>query len=207
MSEEDFRNTVLEIPDEQMVLTYCACPEGRGDHADAFQLVEATIKSAQTEDVGGGEGALLADILSRARRACAVSSSIYLKRSPTLQKSWEAIIGARCQIIGGNFFDSVPKGADAYLLKGIIHDWPDEDAINILRNTRKAIRPGGTLLLVESLVGSTATRVGLIDLLMLVIGGRERTEAEFRSLLAAAGFALTRIIPTEVSSLIECHPL
>lgn len=157
-------------------------------------------------DVGGGEGALLGDILSATPglRGILFDLPQALSHAPEILRG---DIGARCQIIGGNFFDSVPKGADAYLLKGIIHDWPDEDAINILRNTREAIRPGGTLLLVESLVGSTATRVGLMDLLMLVIGGRERTEAEFRSLLAAAGFALTRIIPTEVSSLIECHPL
>jgi hypothetical protein len=100
----------------------------------------------------------------------------------------------------------VPEGADAYLLKGIIHDWPDEDAAKILRNTRRAIRPGGTLLLIENIVDSTARPPGLMDLLMLVLGGRERTEADFRALLAASGFAISRIIPAEVSSVIECHP-
>jgi hypothetical protein len=157
-------------------------------------------------DVGGGEGALLRDILS----ATPGLRGILFDLPQAVSHAPEILggdIGGRCQIIGGDFFDSVPKGADAYLLKGVIHDWPDEDAIKILRNTRKAIRPGGTLLLIEGLLGSNVTRVGLMDLLMLVIGGRERTEGDFRSLLADADFALTRIIATEVSSLIECHPL
>jgi hypothetical protein len=116
-------------------------------------------------------------------------------------------IAARCQIVGGNFFDAIPKDADAYLLKGIIHDWPDDDAARILGNTRRAIRPDGTLLLIEGIVDSTARPVGLMELLMLVIGGRERSEAEFRSLLASVDFSLARIIPTGTSSLIECHPV
>jgi hypothetical protein len=94
-----------------------------------------------------------------------------------------------------------------YILKGVIHDWPDEDAARILRNTRRAIASGGTLLLVEGLVDSSVRPVGLMELLMLVIGGRERAETDFRSLLAATGFALTRIIPTAASTLIECHPV
>jgi hypothetical protein len=108
--------------------------------------------------------------------------------------------------VGGNFFDSVPEGADAYLLKGVIHDWPDDHAAGILRNVRRAMRPDSTLLLIEGIVDSETGPTGLLDLLMLVIGGRERTEADFRSLVGAAGFSLTRVIPTGASSLIECHP-
>jgi hypothetical protein len=106
----------------------------------------------------------------------------------------------------GSFFNSVPAGADAYLLKGVLHDWPDDDAARILRNTRAAIRPEGTLLLIENIVDSAERPAGLMDLLMLVVGGRERTEADFRSLLDSTGFSLTHIIPTEVSWLIECRP-
>jgi C-methyltransferase len=89
----------------------------------------------------------------------------------------------------------------------LTRDWPDDDAVKILRNTRRAIRPQGTLLLVEGTVDSAARPAGLSDMLMLVIGGRERTEADFRSLLATTHFSLIRIFPAETSSLIECHPI
>jgi len=93
------------------------------------------------------------------------------------------------------------------VLRWLLHDWPDDDAARILRNTRPAIRPDGILLLIEGVVDSAVRTVGLMELLMFVIGGRERTEADFRLLLAAIGFSLTRIVPTEASSLIECHPV
>jgi hypothetical protein len=160
----------------------------------------------QLVDVGGGEGALLRDILAATPRLHGVLfdlPQVVAGASEILRGE----IAARCQIVGGNFFDSVPEAADAYLLKGVIHDWPDDDAARILRNTRRAIRSDGILLLVEGVVDSAARPVGLMELLMLVIGGRERTEADFRLLLAATGFSLTRIVPTEASSLIECHPV
>ena len=157
-------------------------------------------------DVGGGEGALLRDILAANPRLHGVLFDL----PQVIASASEILAGdvaGRCQIEGGNFFDSVPEGADAYLLKGVIHDWSDEDAARILRNTHRAIRPDGTLLLIEGIVDSATRPVGLMELLMLVIGGRERSEAEFRSLLHSAGFSLTRIIPTEASSVIECHPI
>jgi len=159
----------------------------------------------QLVDVGGGEGALLRDILAATPRL----QGILFDLPQVVARASEILSGdiaARCQIVGGNFFDSVPKGADAYLLKGVVHDWPDDDAARILRNTRRAIRPDGTLLLIEGIVGSTGRPPGLMELLMLVIGGRERSEAELRSLLASADFSLTNIISTATSSLIECHP-
>lgn len=157
-------------------------------------------------DVGGGEGALLRDILA----ANAGLRGVLFDLPSVVAGAGEVLKGevaARCEIVGGSFFERVPEGADAYLLKGVIHDWPDEDAMKILRNTGRAMRGGGTLLLIEKIVDSATRPAGLIDLLMLVIGGRERSEADFRSLLASAGFSLTRIIATEVSSVIECHPV
>ena len=157
-------------------------------------------------DVGGGEGALLRGILAATPKLKGVLfdlPQVVARASEILRGD----VAARCQIVGASFFDSVPEGADAYLLKGVIHDWPDEDALRILSNTRRAIRSDGTLLLIERFVDSGSRPAGLIDLLMLVIGGRERTEAEFRSLLAAADFSLTRVIQTEAEPLIECHPV
>ena len=157
-------------------------------------------------DVGGGEGALLRDVLLATPGLQGVLFDLpqVVVRAPQILTDK---VAARCQIVAGNFFDSVPEGADAYLLKGVIHDWPDAEAASILRNTRRAIRPGGTLLLIEGIVDSASRPASLMDLLMLVVGGRERTEANFRALLAATGFSLTRIIPTKASSLIECHPV
>ncbi|HXY26470.1 MAG TPA: methyltransferase [Candidatus Acidoferrum sp.] len=159
----------------------------------------------QLVDVGGGEGALLGDILAATPGLRGVLFDLpqVVSHAPEILKG---DVATRCEIVGGSFFDSVPEGADAYILKGVIHDWPDVDAARILHNTRRAIRPNGTLLLIEGIVDS-ARPVGLMELLMLVIGGQERTEGEFRSLLAATGFSLTRIISTETSSLIECHPV
>lgn len=156
-------------------------------------------------DVGGGQGALLRDILAANPRLKGVLFDL-----PQAVAGADEIlrgeIAARVQVVGGSFFDSVPEGADAYIMKGVIHDWEDEDAARILGCVRRAIRADGTLVLVESLVDSVERPAGLADLLMLVIGGRERTEADFRRLLASAGFALARVIPTEASSLIKAHP-
>jgi hypothetical protein len=160
----------------------------------------------QFVDVGGGEGALLRDILAA---------------NPTLQgilfdlphvvsgasKTLRDDVAMLCQIVGGSFFDFIPKGASAYLMKGVIHDWADDDAITILQNIRRVIPPDGTLLLVESLSDSVAHPAGLGDMLMLVIGGRDRTEADFRSLLAATGYSLTVSSPPkhpQSSNAIRC---
>jgi len=106
---------------------------------------------------------------------------------------------ARCCVVGGNFFDSVPAGGDAYLLQFILHDWDDEHALTILRNCRRAMGPQSRLLLIEAVLppGDTPALGKLLDLEMLVVcGGREREEAEYRALLTAAGFTHQRTIPT-----------
>lgn len=156
-------------------------------------------------DVGGGQGALLREILS----ATPGLEGILYDLPPAVAHATEVLgrdIAPRCQIFAGSFFDSVPEGGDLYIMKGVIHDWPDEDALKILRNTRRAIGRSGTLLLIENLVDAPARPVGVMELLMLVIGGRERKEADFRSLLAGAGFEVIGVIPAATSSLIECRP-
>ncbi|HET9896719.1 MAG TPA: methyltransferase [Streptosporangiaceae bacterium] len=104
----------------------------------------------------------------------------------------------RCQIVAGDFFGSVPRGGDAYLVKNVIHDWDDEHAIAILANCRQAMPRHGRLLVLETILPSKADgspeTMGpvLVDLNMLVsTGGRERTAAEFGSLFETAGFRLT----------------
>jgi hypothetical protein len=116
----------------------------------------------------------------------------------------------RCSYITGDFFTSVPQGADAYLLCGVIHDRDDPRAITILRNCRRAMAEKGRVLLVDMVVPDTdATSFSkLLDLNMLAMtGGQERTKEEFRALLDAANYELTRIIPTMApQSIIEAVP-
>jgi hypothetical protein len=118
---------------------------------------------------------------------------------------------ARCEFSQGDFLDAVPSGGDAYILKKVIHDWDDDRAVSILRNCRRAIHSAGRLLLIEPIIpsGNGPSFNKLLDLLMLVWtpGGKERTEAEHRTLLASAGFKLARIIPTSSPvSIIEAVP-
>jgi hypothetical protein len=121
-----------------------------------------------------------------------------------------ATTAARCTIAGGDMFSSVPAGADAYIMKHIIHDWPDDACIKILKACRAAVNPGGKLLVVDSVIqpGNEFSPSKFLDLQMLIFpGGCERTEKEFRELLAASGWQLTRVIPTAgLDSIVEGVP-
>jgi hypothetical protein len=159
-------------------------------------------------DVGGGHGLLLARILFSNPRLCGVLYDL-----PAVVAGASALrqepIGERCEIIGGDFFKGVPVGADAYLLKGIIHDWNDEAALTILKGCRRAIQPDGRLLIVEAvLTPSTDPATALMDMLMMVLtSGRERTESEFRTLLQEAGFSMLQVIRSAGVSIIESRPV
>jgi len=160
-------------------------------------------------DVGGGHGLLLATILAR---------NPHLKG--TLYEVPHVVEGARngplkpvmdrCTLASGDMFSSVPAGADAYIMKHIIHDWPDDVCIKILKACRKAVNPSGKLLVVDNVIlpGNDFASGKFLDIQMLIFpGGRERTEKEFRDLFAAAGWRLTRVIPTAVpESIVEGVP-
>lgn len=156
-------------------------------------------------DVGGGEGQMLRRILhwypEMAGTVFDYSSAL---RSPASVKE------DRCSFIGGSFFDSVPAGAEAYLMCSVLHDWNDELAVAILRNCRKATADNARLLVVETVVPETsaASFSKLLDINMMAMSsGRERTKSEFQALLDAAGFKLSRIIPTLApQSIIEARP-
>src|SRR5215831_3302172 len=162
-------------------------------------------------DVGGGHGALAAEILRRNPELRAVifdQQTVLEGAAPVLQ---ERGVLARCVLAPGDFFESVPAGGDLYVLKYIIHDWDDAKAALILRNVRRAMRPEARLLLVESIIvpGNEASRGKLVDLTMLVFtGGRERTEPEFAKLLQGAGLRLNRAIPLAgATSVLEALPI
>jgi hypothetical protein len=117
----------------------------------------------------------------------------------------------RCQTISGDFFEHVPAGADAYYMQHIIHDWDDEPALKILGNIRSALdgRPNGVLLIVDSVVPQNSephTSKWLYLEMLLMPGGRERTEPEWHELMNKASFEITRIIPMRASeSVIEAR--
>ena len=162
--------------------------------AYAFERVGTLV------DVGGGRGQLLAAIL----KAFPSMRGILFDRPRLIGDAREYLERAgvvdRCAIVAGDIAVSVPSGGDAYLLKSIVHGVDDETALAWLRKCRDAMPDGARLLLVEMVLptGNAPHPSRLMDLLMLVgtQGGRERTEAEFESLLARAGFTLSRIVRT-----------
>ena len=161
-------------------------------------------------DVAGGHGSLIAALL----KANPEMKGVLFDQPDVVEgarKRMEAEgLSDRCEVVAGSFFESVPEGADAYLMKWIIHDWDDERSVAIFKNIRRAMAEGGKLLLVEAVIpaGSEPHFGKFIDLNMLVMtGGRERTEEEYRRLLEAGGFRLTKVIPTESPmSIIEAEP-
>lgn len=162
-------------------------------------------------DVGGGRGGLLAAILSANPHLQGVLFDVPTVVAGIDDELAAAEVVGRCQVVSGDFFDSVPDGADAYLLSAIIHDWDDDQAVQILRTCRAAMADSACVLLAEIVLpdGPAPSMGKLADLEMLVMtaGGRQRTEAELRALLGQAGLRLTRTIPsTSIVSLVEAVP-
>ncbi|RJP74654.1 MAG: methyltransferase [Candidatus Abyssobacteria bacterium SURF_17] len=149
-------------------------------------------------DVGGGNGLVLASILKRhpGMKGILFDLPAVADRARTIVSGFS--LDGQCQIVGGDFFASVPTGVDAYVLRHIIHDWNDDDAVAILRNCREAMNPEGRVLVVEIVIppGNEPCFGKWLDLMMLVVGGRERTEEQYRRLFAEAGLKLSRIVPT-----------
>src|SRR5262245_18122965 len=149
-------------------------------------------------DVGGGNGSLLTAILKRHSQMRGVLFDLPRVVARAGDTMNAAGLGDRCRVIGGNALESVPTGADAYLLRHVVHDWRDEDAAAMLRNCRKVMKPDGRVLVVEIVVpaGNDPSFAKWMDLMMVTYGGKERSEKQYRALFAAAGLKLTRIVPT-----------
>ena len=151
-------------------------------------------------DVAGGHGLLLSTILKANPHLKGVLFDMPTVIEGAGRLMEEAGVADRCERVAGDFFKEVPAGGDAYIMKHIIHDWDDERSLVILRNCHRAMVAGGKLLLVEIVIppGNEPSFGKVMDIeMMLLPGGMERTEAEYRELFAAAGFRLTRIVPTE----------
>lgn len=150
-------------------------------------------------DIGGASGAVLLEIL----RACPGVRGVVFDLDHIAAHAAASIAASdcagRCRAEGGSFFEAVPKDADCYLMRHVIHDWDDEKSISILRRCREAMRPGGKVLVVETVLppGNEPHLGKMFDLIMLAIpGGRERTAAQYEKLFTAAGLRLTKIVPT-----------
>lgn len=154
---------------------------------------------ASVADIGGGNGSNLTQILKRYPRL----NGTLFDLPGVIERAGKSIeqagLAERIHCVDGNFFESVPGGADAYFMRHIIHDWDDEKALCILENIRRVITEHGRLLVVESVIppGNEPFFGKLLDVNMLVMpGGQERTEEEYRTLYGKAGFRLSRIVPT-----------
>lgn len=182
-----------------------------GMDSDAIAAAYDFSRKATIVDVGGGRGSLMTAIL----RAHPHATGILFDRPPVLAGVSAALAAKgltdRCAVMAGDFFDSVPHGGDVYILKDIVHDWPDDRAVAVLKNCRRAMREEARLLVIERVIpaGNEPSFAKLADVNMLVItGGLERTEAEYRTLLTASGFRLSRVVPTRSpSSIVEGVPV
>ncbi|MET0134592.1 MAG: methyltransferase [Kibdelosporangium sp.] len=154
-------------------------------------------------DVGGGHGALLAEVL---RTNPGVRGVLY-DQPDVVAGASHPDVAERFSIAAGSFFDSVPAGGDAYLLSNVIHDWDDTKSTRILSNVRDAMAPDARVLLAEVVMpgkAEPAPTVKLMDLNMLVLcDGKQRTEGEFAELLRGAGLELSRIVPSGFCSIVE----
>ncbi len=161
-------------------------------------------------DIGGGNGSNLIELLQRHPRLQGTLFDLPGVIGRAGKNIEKAGLSERIHCVDGDFFASIPAGADAYFMRHIIHDWEDEKALRILENIRRVITEHGRLLVVESVIppGNDPFFGKLLDVTMLVIpGGQERTEEEYRTLFGKAGFRLARIVPTQAEvSVIEGVP-
>jgi hypothetical protein len=158
-------------------------------------------------DIGGGNGTVIRTVLEKNPTVSGVLYDLphVVQRAQPLFDA--SSVAGRAKLIGGSFFESVPPGGDAYMMRHIIHDWYDDECRTILKNCHAVMRPDAKLLVIDTVIepGNTPQFAKYLDITMLTIpGGKERTAAEFRELFASAGFELTRVVPTRSSvSIVE----
>ena len=183
-------------PDQAALFQRAMIALSQGANAEAAEAYDFT-GCKRVVDVGGGHGQLLSAIVTRNPH---LSGVLYdLAAGIAAAKTGVGGPLPRCDLIAGDFFEGVPEGADVYIVKKVIHDWDDERAAQIFANCRRAMAPGGRVLVAETIVpsGNEPHPTKRMDLNMLVVtGGMERTEAQYERLFAHAGLRLVRVIPT-----------
>lgn len=171
-----------------------------GRESDAIAAAYDFSNIKVVADIGGGNGSQMIGLLKKCPHLKGILFDLPHVVERAKERIAEAGLADRCELVGGSFFESVPAGADAYLMRHIIHDWDDEKSLTILRNCHKVMTSENRLLVVESVIppGNEPFGGKLLDLVMLLIpGGKERTEEEYRALYQQAGFNLSRVCPTE----------
>ena len=161
-------------------------------------------------DVGGGNGAFLAAILRRHQALRGVVFDAPHVVANVAERLAAAGVRDRCEVAAGSFFDAVPRGGDAYVLKRILYGWEDTRAVDILRTVRAAMNPESRLLLLEPAIegGDEPAVAAILDVVMLVVdGGKARTFDELAALLSAAGLELTRVVRTMMFPIVEARPV
>jgi hypothetical protein len=186
---------------EHAALFDAAMASHAGPSADDLLAAYPFVRFGRIVDVGGGDGAMVEAILKAAPAAHAVVFDLPRVAEKARERLRGAGLEARGEAAGGDMFDAVPRGGDVYILSSVLHDWTDPQAIAILGRCRQAMAPGSTLVLFERILperaDDRAPQARLADLLMMVVyGGHERTEAEFRALLEAAHLRHTRTLHT-----------
>ena len=185
-------------PEESEIFNSAMSDFGQGVAAAVLQGYDFS-EVDRVVDVGGGNGSFISAILQANPRMTGILFDLPHVAEGARKSIAEAGLANRCECTGGDFFKSIPETGDAYVLRWIIHDWSHDRALTILRNCREAMKKTARLLLVETIipVGDEPHPGKLVDFVMLTaLGGQERTAAEYERLLDAAGFRLTRIVPT-----------
>ncbi|MGH9650234.1 MAG: methyltransferase, partial [Terriglobales bacterium] len=187
---------LMRTPDLQQLFNEAMTANARVMHAAAIRAYDFS-GIRRLVDVGGGQGALLCQILA----AHTEIDGILLERPETVPAAQayirQAGLAERCEVVGGDFFRDVP-GGDAHIMSHVLHDWEDDQVLAILSACYRSGTPGTRLLVVEMVIpaGNEPSFAKLVDMEMLVmVGGRERTAAEYEALFASAGYRLARILP------------
>jgi SAM-dependent methyltransferase len=201
---------LVEHPEEAVIFDRAMTGGSRG-------VVEAIVSAynfsafGRVVDIGGGQGVMIAAVLAAHTNTHGIlfdRPDVVARAQPVLEA---AGVARRCAVVGGSFFETIPEGGDAYLLKYILHDWDDAASLAILAACRRVFRPEGRLLIMERIVGgpNDGLETKTSDLNMLVSpDGQERTADEFAALLANAGFRMERIIEvTPRLSIVEAAPI
>ncbi len=190
-----FYDYLAEHPD--VAETFAAA---MGSEAAPAVLGEVDLSAVTTlVDVGGGDGGLLVEVLGRHPHLSGVLVELPSSVRAAGLRLDAAGLSKRAQLVEGDFFDAVPPGGDVYVLARVLHNWTDERAELLLRRTGAAMGPGARLLVLEKLLPDTIDALGkaAVDLLMLVLlEGQDRTEAEYLALLDRAGFDVLRVLPS-----------